>query len=179
MISDSLALPRLTPEKVGYTETYYAKLIDSFKEIAFLQLFIGGATLPFLVQKSGYYASFNPDLVVVQSGVVDCAFRAFGEVELKILGKLRIRVPKRLLPFLRRVRKKRYTSPDHFRRNIQLLQKRFGKERVYWIAIMPASKEWENKVPGIMKSVEKYNGILQEEVGQNIIGSDAMLQLCI
>jgi len=173
MISDSLGLPRLTPEKVIFKNTYFAKLRDANTDLSFVQLFIGAANLPFLYSNSVYYEAFEPDLVFVQSGVVDCAPRAFRNIELAILRKIKIKVSKSMLPTLRKYRKIRYTSPILFRKSIQNMQARFGKEKVYWIAIMPASDSWEKIVPGIKTSVEKYNRILAEELGNNLLVRNA------
>ncbi len=173
MISDSLALPRLKPEKVIFEETYFARLQEMNMDCKFVQMFIGGATLPFLYKKSTYYTAFCPDIVIVQSGVVDCALRAFGEYELLFLRKWGIKIPKRFLPTLRKYRNKRYTNPRAFKTAVRNMQKRFGKDKLYWISIMPACEEWEKVVPGITKSVEKYNTILKNEVGERLIAQDA------
>lgn len=173
LISDSLALPREQPEKVTLEETYFSMLQKANPEVNFIQLFMGGASLPFLYAQSSYYTAVNPDLIFVQSGVVDCAYRAFLKYEQAFLNKLKIKIPKKYLPKLRKYRNKRYTQPEAFRANVKSIQKLFGKDKLFWISIMPAILEWETVVPGISKSIDTYNEILKEEVGENLLAEDA------
>lgn len=175
MISDSLALPRGKPEKVKFEDTYFAKLQNEYSNLTFMPMFIGGATLSFLCDQVSYLIEFNPDLVFIQSGVVDCAPRAFKQLELQIIRKIGLRIPKTVIKKLREYRKVKYTPPNYFHNRIKDIIQLFGKEKVYWISIMPACEEWENLVPGITKSVELYNSILNQELQQHLLCSEANL----
>ena len=76
-ITDSLAFPRREPEAVMYEDTYIALLKTEFPQCDFIHHGRGGATIVELFKHSIYYhETLRPDLVFMQSGVVDCAPRA-------------------------------------------------------------------------------------------------------
>jgi len=62
-LSDSNALPRLTPEKVDYEETYIGRVIEKYPDLKYVSCLLGAATLPTLYhQYWAYYSHFKPDL---------------------------------------------------------------------------------------------------------------------
>ena len=74
LITDSLGLPRLFPEKTEYEDTYPNLLKKHF---IIMQYSKGGGTIIELYEQTGYFKAFEPDVIILQSGIVDCAPRPY------------------------------------------------------------------------------------------------------
>jgi len=163
-LTDSLSLPRNTQtERVEYEHTYPYLLKKKFPKHDFVFVGVGGGTISNLFNQSLYYTAFNPDLVFLQSGIVDCAPRPFRKIEKKIINELRIRflfAP--FVKFLAKNRNYKYTSIKRFNYFSQHLKKLFNDSEIYSIGILPASAKYEKKLPGITKSIAEYNEILKQ-----------------
>lgn len=162
-LTDSLSLPREADgEVVKYDETYISLLRKEFPKLVIVDCAIGGATIWDLFKQSFYYKFFEPDLVVLHCGIVDCAPRAFKAVEQKVLNKLGLK-PKGLTRFLRQHRGLRLTPQSKFEKLALRLKNQFKEVPMYSIGILPASPEYEKKVPGIEQSIVRYNQILKKQ----------------
>lgn len=180
-LTDSLALPRDKPEKVDFGNTYIELFKRANTNIEVQQLSIGGATLNELVKAAKYYKSFNPDVVVLQSGIVDCAPRALRKSEQKFLKRLPF-IGKNLLKWiasysttLRKLRKINYTKINHFQTFMGRLKEVFSESKIIAVAIMPACEEYEKLVPGITENIVSYNQVLKQ--CHEIIGVNATLDM--
>lgn len=167
-ITDSLGFPRAEPELVRYEQTYIALLKQQFPECDFIHQGYGGASITELYQRSAYFhGTIRPDLVFMQSGIVDCAPRALKVVEQQILsrlplvGKLGVRLVKRYSAQLRRARGLTYTSLDVFADYVRRFSSLYSK--VYWVGILPASAAYEHKLEGIGRNVQRYNAVLRQQ----------------
>ena len=165
IVTDSLGFPRKEPEFVSYENTYVARLKERFPHFDFIHLGRGGATIIELFEMAWYYQeTLCPDIVFIQSGIVDCAPRALTLGENRLLSLLPlIRKPvfyvvRRLGRFLRFVRKITYTSPEFFSKYVQRFNDAF--DNVYWIGILPASDGYEAKLSGVSENIFKFNQIL-------------------
>ncbi|MCE9540508.1 MAG: SGNH/GDSL hydrolase family protein, partial [Bacteroidetes bacterium] len=120
IMSDSLALAREKPEKVFYEETWPAFLKRKGHDV--LPICIGGATSDDLLRQVAYHKPFLPDIVIIQVGIVDCAPRHFTQLEILLLRKIpffgRVALKFFNKPFVRKIRKISYVSPNKFRQNI-------------------------------------------------------------
>lgn len=162
-LTDSLSLPREGDgEVVKYDETYISLLRQEFSNHVIVDCAIGGATIWDLFKQSFYYKFFEPDLVVLHCGIVDCAPRAFTAFEQKVLNKLGLR-PKGLTRFLRKNRGLKLTSKPKFEKLTLRLKNQFRGVPLYSIGILPASADYEKKVPGITESVKLYNQLLSRQ----------------
>lgn len=178
VISDSLALPRSKPEQTLYEDTYPYMLR---KDYEVFQLSFGGGTIKEIVHQANYYLSYNPDYVILQSGIVDCAYRAFplfvdkGAVYSGLLDLYR-RVLARVIPprILRRVFRFRYTNPQDFEASIITFKEMFPNARILAIGIIPASKEYVELVHDIDKSISQYNAILERNIATGFINLSNM-----
>lgn len=175
VITDSLGLPRKTPEVVLYQETWVHQLS---KQFALHQISIGGGVVEDLFTQVEYAKMFDPDIVIVQSGIVDCAPRALTKLESLSLNRfwltrkiLKGILKPGVLKFLRTKRNKKYTEENKFEKNVANFIEAFH-EKLYWIEILPASNEYELLLPGIKKNVEKYNAVLKKQLKGNFIGLD-------
>lgn len=166
ILTDSLAFPRCEPEVVFYEQTWVALLKRRFPQIDFVHCGRGGATIVDLFKHSAYYqGTIQPALVLVQSGIVDCAPRALSLIEqqvlqrLPIVGSLVLAVVRKNAARLRRWRGMSYTSLVTYEAWIQTYERHFNN--VYWIGILPADAEYESRVQGIASAIERYNAVLR------------------
>lgn len=165
VVTDSLGFPRREPEMLRYEDTYIGLLKAKYPQYDFIHQGYGGATIRELLQHTSYFdQTLDPALVIIQSGVVDCAPRALTRIEHHVVSNLpflkRLLVPlvKGYSPFLRRVRKITYTSPEDFSAYVEQFEERFGN--VVWLGIVPSTREWEERVVGIGRQIDLFNAIL-------------------
>ena len=75
ILTDSIASPRPAPasEETILEETYPYLLRKRFKDTLFYQLSFGNITTEeILSQAIAYLSNWNPDLIIVHSGINDC-----------------------------------------------------------------------------------------------------------
>jgi len=180
IIADSLALPR-PPEAglVHYEETYPV----------LLQRLLGQPSegIEFLVAERGkrfrtmadcvrdwteVVAYRNPRIVVVQTGIVDCAPRVFSQTERQFIERIRPRLLQRLVlavvarcrPFLVRLRKNRVYEPlDGFAeacRNVIERARNDGIADLFFLNILTPTAELDARSPGYISNQRAYNDAL-------------------
>ena len=163
ILTDSLGLARDTPEHVSYEDTWPSLVRKDGYYVH--QVSIGGATSDFILKQIPYHKGFDPDIVIVQLGIVDCAprFARKGEIEAlrkipflgnKILGLLN-------KPFIRKRRRITYTSLSNFRKNVLAIKASFSVP-VYFLTIVNASEGYEAMLSGITENINNYNRIILE-----------------
>ncbi|MBN8704512.1 MAG: SGNH/GDSL hydrolase family protein [Bacteroidetes bacterium] len=175
IITDSLGLPRDFPEKLNYNETWVYLLSNHFEVH---QLSFGGATIDVLFSQLGYLKLFNPDLVFIQSGIVDCTPRALSKFENKLINRFSILkwlfnklLKKDILFKLRKYRNLKYTLPFIFSGYVNKFNAEF-KNKLFWIEIIPPTDFYENKIPGIKKNVIYFNELISNVVGNNFVSTN-------
>lgn len=165
IISDSLTLPRNKPEIVTPEETWPSILQERINKQVII-IAIGGATIKDLYRQTKYYSAFNPEIIIIQSGIVDCVPRALGQIENEIINinKYISAISNRILPinFLRRVRNKTYTSKKDFKKYASNILNLFPNSKIIWVGILPAKIEYEYKIRGVSNNISKYNDIIKE-----------------
>ena len=170
-ITDSLGLPRNEPEVVNFEETYI-QLIRKRENWDVYSFSKGGATLKELSEINSFHGNFlnQPDVVVIQSGIVDCAPRAFKAFESKVLSGLNLFrfIPRRLISLLRKKRKITYLSIEKFSYALKKIKKHYPSSLFLCLEILPASIEYECKIKGVSENIKLYNKILYQS-GMNII----------
>ena len=180
LLSDSMALPR--EEFSSDFPCYLGILERKFKCVEFYSLSLGKATLPDLVnQYDRYYQYFNPDIVIIHCGIVDCAPRALKKWEQHLLGGFPL-LGKKVHKYreqLRRFRNISYTSQTQFKYLLDYLQSKLGNNLVA-ISIAPPTAGYQKKIEGIIERVDAYNTLLKRignyvdlsEMPESCIGSD-------
>ena len=180
LLSDSMALPR---EEFSAEHACYLEILEKkFETIDFQRLSLGKAILPNLVnQYDRYYRYFNPDIVILHCGIVDCAPRALKKWEQHLLGGLPLlgKVVYKYRKQLRKLRNISYTSQTQFKCLLDHLQSQLGSS-LFVISIAPPTSRYRKKVEGILERVEAYNALLQSvnnyvdlsEMPEAFIGSD-------
>ncbi len=182
VFSDSLGLPRNVPQTVNWDETW-VQLLSSNYDVQYCS--IGGATVSDLFRQTAYYKMFNPDLVIVQSGIVDCAPRALTEFEKTILEKnsLLNTIFKKYFTKERQIkyrnrRKITLTSISDFK-NIILEFKKCFEKKIVWVEILPVSNAYEKMVPGITRNATFYNNLIEEVFEENTVKLDNLKPDCL
>ena len=81
-VGDSLGLPR---EDVVYEDTWFCKLKNYFLKHDFYEHFERGLLISTALDNFGsYYVFYHPDIVIIQTGICDCAPRYINEKKLKV-----------------------------------------------------------------------------------------------
>ncbi len=151
---DSLALPRPEnmsqinnglPLLVSYDETYGQllekklledKIYDNVSVLNRAQRFFNIKNI--YNQFLDHAFSFTPDVIVMQVGIVDCWFRE------ELNGKQLIEIAE-------------FTAIYH---NIIDIVK-LGTFKLIIIGICPTSRKMENRTPGLLNEIDKYNNVLK------------------
>ncbi|MFM7566056.1 MAG: SGNH/GDSL hydrolase family protein [Flavobacteriales bacterium] len=163
LFTDSLSLPRNTPETCTHAETWPELLRQQGHEVCLSAM--GGATIKELYRQTFYFQHGTYfDAVIVQAGIVDCAPRFAHQWETKGLQKIP-RLGKSLLGLLntknvRNFRKITYTKPREFASYVDKFSTAFPCP-MYFIEILPALPAYENQLPGVGENIKKYNAILK------------------
>jgi hypothetical protein len=166
-ITDSLAFPRAEPEFVAYDDTYLARLKVQFPDCDFIHQGRGGANIVDLYKHTAYFhGTVQPDLVFMQSGVVDCAPRALTVIEQQVISRLPLvsgllgGLVKRNARVLRRARKITYTPLPQFAEYVRKFEALYPV--VYWIGVLPVASDYEAKLEGMTRNAAAYNNVLRE-----------------
>tara|TARA_B110000093_G_scaffold32773_1_gene33533 strand:+ start:8829 stop:9467 length:639 start_codon:yes stop_codon:yes gene_type:complete len=164
-LTDSLSLPRENNEfeSVTFEQTYLHKLRMSYKDDVIIDCAIGGARISELKSQCFYYKFFEPDIVFIQSGIVDCCPRAYSKLTAKVINKLGLRSKmKKVNFFLRKYRNYTFTSKNKFRDTLIEIKNLFPKSTFYSIGIINGIEGYEQIVPGVKKNINEYNLILKQ-----------------
>lgn len=169
VFTDSLGLPRDTPENVLYEQTWPSLLRE--KDFEVIQISVGGGTIFDLYKQAAYYMVCKPEFVILQVGIVDCAPRmlTFNENlfynNFKISRKILSIITPRWGDYLRKLRNIYYVKPVMFIKYLHLFLDFFPNSKVFSIGILPVCTKYEDKIPGITKRVVDYNKLLSEMFG--------------
>lgn len=165
ILTDSLSLPRSKPEQVDYYNTW-PRLLEKEIPGEYVSIGIGGGTSTDIFNQSTYYEAIHPDVVIVQSGLVDCAPRGFSKFELSLIRKTAI---SRYLMFkvvgvdkMRTMRKVTYTPIGNYQANVKKMCKQFSYAKLCWLGIAPARDVYEKQLPGISENIKRYNQVLKD-----------------
>jgi len=185
LATDSSANPRSFPAamSVSLEETYPYLLREAFEDSVFYQLSFGNITTEDLLsQPMSYLTHWEPDFVIVQSGLADCRPEAFSEVEKrlierlpgKIFGKLKRNVQNPKIVMRRQIYR---VTPQSFRKTLKKFKMVFSQARIYWLEICAAPAYEENR-PGIGQRLAEYNKIIKEVYDDGFVGlQESILQV--
>lgn len=181
ILSDSVALPRNEPERCVYEETW-PHLLKQDGDYTIHQVSIGGATSVDLLGQINYHIPFNPDIVILHVGVVDCAPRFMSKIELGIMKRIPF-IGKKVIGLMnnnrvRQARKITYVSINQFENNVRAILSHFKDKLIFVISIVPAPAAYEQLLPGITKNINNYNEVLRKYsnfIPLDGIGPDALM----
>lgn len=167
VITDSLGLPRPEPELL-MDEDCWSHKIAKLDGIDVYHYMRGGYSTKKLAKElKGYLSGYKPDIILLQIGIVDCAPRALGSLELKLISKIPViskwihfLVKKYRAEIIRR-RKITYVPPSKFEKNLTKFKQHFEGADIFALPIAPANKSYIAHSPGIEKNIVDYNEILK------------------
>jgi len=179
VVSASESLARHEPE-VTYWEDTYPYLLSS--EYRVYQHSVGGARVDELDDAClAYLRQFRPDIVILNSGLVDCAPRAYKWIEERIFEaywfprKIRNLISKTITTRkLRAMRRVVETPINHFKARCEEIRDTFPQAQVYCIGILPPLDRYEEVNPGITVNVKAYNDVLKNVFGNHYISIDGI-----
>ena len=171
IFTDSVALPRKYDNgKILWQETYIAKIKAQYTNYEIINISIGGASIKDLRNQINYYMVLEPEIVLLQCGIVDAAPRAFGRLELEIITKMRLlRFTKPFVSFLRKYRAHHYASPKEFEQKLIEFKNGLNPKRLIALSILPSCQEYEVQLPGITKYGAIYNAILKKHADSFVV----------
>ncbi|MDN3614823.1 hypothetical protein [Vibrio gallaecicus] len=128
--------------------------------------------------------SYNPDLIILQVGIVDCYPRALKRMELQVLSRVPYinKLTKKIVNYYYKDLVKRrdiaYVSIGDYRNNLSELKSKFSGSQWLVIPIAPTSNEYKKKNPLIEERVNLYN-LVQKEVFGNDYKDDVYIECCL
>jgi lysophospholipase L1-like esterase len=171
--ADSLALPRPAPDNISWEQVWPTLLEERLCRAGLDSRVLNhgqrARTLPdLLATYEDVVACWNPGLVVLQIGIVDCAPRLFSRREHKFLNEVIYwRLAKPLIRLASRNRRAiitlrpwvRYTPHHRFRKALGQLGRRVQgiADRVFVLPILPSFESHVRRSPGYNESVARYN----------------------
>lgn len=176
IITDSIGNPRSFPvqDKVELEQTFPYLLRTKFKNDVFWQLSYGDMdTEKLMSQPLTYLVDWEPDYVIIQSGLNDCRPEAFTEFQKKLIfflrflgmGFLRKYLYNPSLVKFRQVQRIPIRSFERILKKISIL---FDNSKIYWIEIC-AGHEYEKVRPGVNKKILEFNKVLKENFADGFI----------
>ena len=178
LYGDSLACPR---QGIVNSNERYLALVEGYLRKNFSECFIevrdksiGGATIQTLfnqyAQDNTYY-SLPGDILIIHSGIVDCAPRPVNEETKRKIGNLPEFLKKRVISYLHNNRAKLLNkSGGYVKTEFQSFNKMLGDfiqhaassyEKVFVINICPTTVEMEQHSPGFTSNIKRYNDCIK------------------
>lgn len=165
VVGDSVSMPS---SGVDYEDTWLFQLVDHYPQVEFINRTEGGSTTKRLDDKFSL-ESYDPDAVLTQLGIVDCAPRITNRFDRRfVLDVLPKKMENAYMKIVKKFRTRRpdraRVNPDEFRENIADFYHRANSMdvTVLCIAIAPAYPELIDKSPYIADSIARYNAIYRE-----------------
>lgn len=180
IITDSLGAPRTIPP-TSYQSTWVSQVEDFLWERYQIKTFAyteqGLTSEMALKQIQKQLQHYNPSLVILQFGIVDCSPRIIKMKEFAYLDSLvpdfllnRYNRMKRFIlvdPLFRNLKRRYETSPIVFRSNVdQMLNDYFKEAHIYFVPIGWPNKRYFLEAALVRKRVEEFNEILKEFSGE-------------
>lgn len=173
-LTDSLGYPRVDSFGTSASDVWTYGVRDRLFELDkgfkfFFDMKPYRDTRSLLVDVKNHCLSYQPDLIILQVGIVDCYPRALKRIEHQVLSRLPIirnitkMIVKKNYTTIVRHRDIAYIPMDEYKRNLVELKALFPNAHWIVLPIAPACNEYIQKNPLINSRVKSYNS-LQEEV---------------
>ncbi|QEC78076.1 SGNH/GDSL hydrolase family protein [Mucilaginibacter ginsenosidivorax] len=177
IIADSNGMPR---NEITYEETWVYKLITSLPALHFIDRSRRASTVERLITEGGDVVNvkqgadlleyYNPDVVILQLGIVDCSPRYVNNrnVFVKILNQMPNKVQSFFYRFIKKYTTRNpnyaFVRADKFKKILEqfILRAAAISTKVLAITIAPVTEEFVRKSPHIRKSIASYNNIYKE-----------------
>jgi len=184
LYGDSLALPR--KDVVSYQERYFYIIQKHLKEQNFAEVWEvkdrakGAIVISEIVEQYNHdngYFDLPGDIIIIHSGVVDCAPRPINQQVRGKISKLPSMIKKIVVNYIHKNRSKILqggksyvrTEPDVFFKQMTDLvtDASLNYNRVYVINICPTNKQTEAHSPGFTTNIDKYNRLIAKIVEES------------
>lgn len=185
VLGDSRSLPRVAA-KVGYRETYPYLMQAWWKarfgagDVAIWPWADGSSLIHDVLERYKkfrfYFGEARLDVCLLMVGLVDCAPRPLAWGTRDRLSRWPEPLKRLVVNWLHRNRPWllshgfffRFTEPAPFRTELAELLRQISKgfDRGYVLNIAPAAERNCSRSPGLKESIEQYNALIAEEVGQ-------------
>ena len=138
VITDSCGLPRSFPteEATSYSDTFPCKISKKLRFDQFYQQSLGGTTTPSNLNRFiSYFSHCQPEIIIVQQGIIDCTPRSLDLVEGEILKRLNFKLynyisqNERLIRF----RNTRFVPKEKFKQALKKFRIMFDDSKIFWI----------------------------------------------
>lgn len=181
LISDSKGFPRTFPKYnyIDYFDTYPYLVKKYNQDNEVINIMFGNIlTQDLLNQAIGYYRDFYPDYIFIISGVNDCRPEALREKEKKFFNFFFKKISKKIIlnPLLIKFRKINRTTPNHFKKTLNLFKKIFSKSNIFFFEIC-AGKNYESTRPGFNLKKKQFNYVAENIFASNFIKIEDLLHL--
>jgi len=176
LISDSTAYPRSKSlgEETIYEKTYPYLLKIKYKNFEISNICFGGiSTNQLFNQAISYYKEWNPDIVIINSGINDCRTFPISDRLIQIISLCSIKlynVIEKLLfkDFIQKNFSKPNTSLKKFKKIISRFEIIFDQSKIIWIEIV-ADKSYDQVRYNTSKYLNEYNNLLFNKFDKNFI----------
>lgn len=173
IITDSLGLARAEPELVRAHETWTQLVTSNSGLKAKFNFYIysrfGYTSEGLKNEIDTYLKAYEPDMIILQIGLVDCYPRALKRLELaliRLLPSLIQRVVRNLVKKhykkLTKWRTNRYVSPNDFQGNLTRFKNSFPNSNFLVIPIAPPHESISKRNAKFEESINLYNSILSD-----------------
>jgi len=179
IVADSLGYPRMHPEILTDEDCWSFKVSDNFSSLYRIRTWLRpGLDTEQLINDTNQHLSSikEPDIVILQIGIVDCYPRALKKNELslilrlpKLVSSLVHKIVKRYYKLLINRRNICYVKPALFEENLLKFRAHFIKAKFIVIPIAPPSTSYEKKNPLVKDAISKYNKILYTVFGDDLL----------
>ena len=169
-LTDSLGLPR--PDKSILADETWCQQVakDAVGDFEFFFQLHGGLHTKelMLIRNQGYLGGYEPDLIVLQIGIVDCSSRVLGEKAKAIISRIPI-INNLVRNFIKKFhrplsvwRNFTYVNREDFKKNLLNLKSSFANKQFIVVPIAPPTSGFIEMMPRIEKNISDYNMILKE-----------------
>lgn len=176
ILTDSNGNPRDYPisDSVSLEETYPYLLRKRYPDDIFYQLSFGNITTEELTsQATSYLKSWEPDIILVHSGINDCRPEAFTDFEKESMKKMPSLVSRALKknlnnPKLIKFRQVERVTESSFGKTVKKFKMLFNKSKIFWFEIA-VGPDYESVRPGVTARMLNYNQIISDVYGDDMI----------
>lgn len=181
IIGDSVAMPRkFEKDTINLVETWPYRLAISTPEIYWISNCSGSRSIgdvPDILERTAYY--YRPSFIILNVGIVDCAYRALSKYELKAMKLFPYAISSRIRRlirknhyFLTKTRRMFYTRPMKFEKILKECIKFCGmiNSTLIYIPILTPGERMVKQSYNIIENVKLFNKIVSDNLpGRQIV----------
>lgn len=179
-LTDSLGYPRVDGAQTKASDTWTYSTRDLLETndssySCFFDMKPMRTSSSLLDEIRSHILSYEPDVIVLQIGIVDCYPRSLTRFESQVLSRIPILknvskyFVKKFYRQLIKIRKISYTTKEEFNNNLQEIKSYFPNAQWLVIPIAPASDEYKEINPLVESNIDNYNQILKDNFFEDFL----------